>query len=180
MHDGRGLWNYVIKNVVFNIKLCIMDTNTFGKKSQSCTVNIPTPRKITRTWLIITCDIMGCTKAWRVRCVLLEPWCFPCNRDTEWILLLVIHRPVNILYIHFDDRSQAFKCLYVSCCDRLCCLPEYSLLMLGRLAGQELLMGRPCWAIPWLPYMSMRLAGTGIWGHTAKSLSKDHTPLYGC
>lgn len=37
-------------------------------------------------------------------------------------------------------------------------LPEYSLLMLGRLAGQELLTGRPCWGIPWFPYMSMRLA----------------------
>lgn len=35
--------------------------------------------------------------------------------------------------------------------------------MLGRLAGQELLMGRPCWDMPWFPYMSIRLAG--IWRH---------------
>ena len=54
--------------------------------------------------------------------------------------------------------------------------PEYSLLMFGRLAGQELLMGRPCWAMPWLPYMSMRLPGMGIWGDKAKTLNRDHRP----
>lgn len=37
--------------------------------------------------------------------------------------------------------------------------------MLGRLAGHELLMGSPCWDMPWFPYMSIRLAGTGIWRH---------------
>ena len=66
-------------------------------------------------------------------------------------------------------RKRRKRC----CCGRSRCLPEYSLLMLGRLAGQELLMGRPCWGIPWFPYMSMRLAGTGIWRHQEQICKKQ-------
>lgn len=76
------------------------------------------------------------------------------------------------------DRRFCF-CM---CGAGMCCSPEYSLLMLGRLAGQELLMGRACWDILWFPYMSMRLAGTGIWGHTESrgTEQRSHFLLFRC
>lgn len=79
----------------------------------------------------------------------------------NWTLNVGLHSGV-----HKGLESRVFRKRRKGCCsERWRCLPEYSLLMLGRLAGQELLMGRPCWGIPWFPYMSRRLAGTGIWRH---------------
>lgn len=76
------------------------------------------------------------------------------QEDRNWTLNMELHSGVHKGLESSVLRKRRKGC----CCGRSRRLPEYSLLMLGRLAGQELLMGRPCWDIPWFPYMSMRLA----------------------
>lgn len=100
MHDGGGLWNYVTNNVVFNIKMHRIDTNTLEKNmslmslirfSWSTLVLLlalvyPHTKEDYKNWTNYKMLLCGLHKGLESRTswVLLEPWCFPCNTEAKW------------------------------------------------------------------------------------------------